>query len=40
MCVNFMLNQISTASKRQAAWMWAMVAATVVNPVRNLLLIP
>jgi O-antigen/teichoic acid export membrane protein len=40
MYVNIMLNQILIASKRQAAWTWAMVGATVVNPVLNLLLIP
>ena len=40
MYVNIMLNQVLIASKRQAAWTWAMVGATVVNPVLNLLLIP
>jgi len=40
MYVNIMLNQVLIASKRQAAWTWAMVGATVVNPALNFLLIP
>jgi O-antigen/teichoic acid export membrane protein len=40
MYANIMLNQVLIASKRQSAWTWAMVGATVVNPVLNLLLIP
>ena len=32
MYASFILNQILIASKRQAAWTWAMVGATVVNP--------
>jgi O-antigen/teichoic acid export membrane protein len=40
MYVNIMLNQILIASKRQSAWTWVMVGATVVNPLLNLLLIP
>jgi PST family polysaccharide transporter len=40
MYANMMLNQVLIASKRQSAWTWAMVGATVVNPLLNLLLIP
>lgn len=40
MYLNIMLSSILIAAKRQASWTWVMVAATIVNPIFNVLLIP
>jgi Na+-driven multidrug efflux pump len=40
MYLNIMLSQVLVAAKRQVVWTWAMVAATVINPLLNLTLIP
>ncbi len=39
MYLNIMLNQVLVAAGRQSAWTWAMVAAVIVNPALNLVLI-
>ena len=40
MYLNIMLSNILIAAKRQASWTWVMVAATIVNPIFNVILIP
>jgi O-antigen/teichoic acid export membrane protein len=40
MYLNIMLSQILVAAKRQTAWTWVMVCATIVNPIFNVVLIP
>jgi O-antigen/teichoic acid export membrane protein len=39
MYVNIMLNQVLVAADRQSSWTWAMLAAVIVNPALNLVLI-
>jgi O-antigen/teichoic acid export membrane protein len=39
MYLNIMLNQVLVAAGRQSTWTWAMLAAVVVNPLINLVLI-
>ncbi len=38
--LNILLNQVLIAAKRQSTWTWAMLGATIVNPLFNLALIP
>lgn len=40
MFLNILLNQVLIAAKRQTTWTWVMLAATIVNPLLNLALIP
>jgi O-antigen/teichoic acid export membrane protein len=40
MYLNIMLSYVLVAAKRQMAWTWVMVLATIVNPLFNLALIP
>lgn len=40
MYLNIMLSQVLIAARRQFAWTWVMLGATIVNPAINLVLIP